>query len=66
LAGVGVVFKLIHALCIEMGLGSAYLDYLDLVALGTVADVVPLVDENRVIVSFGIQKIMSTANVGEN
>jgi len=64
LAGVGVVFKLIHALCIEMGLGSAYLDYLDLVALGTVADVVPLVDENRVIVSFGIQKIMSTANVG--
>ena len=64
LAGVGVVFKLVHAICIAMGLGTEYLNYLDLVALGTVADVVPLVDENRVIVSCGLDKVRNTANTG--
>ncbi|HHW48931.1 MAG TPA: single-stranded-DNA-specific exonuclease RecJ [Clostridiaceae bacterium] len=64
LAGVGVVYKLIHALCIEMSLGDIYQDYVDLVTLGTVADVVPLVEENRIIVKYGIPKIENTLNIG--
>ncbi len=54
LAGVGVAFKLVCAL---VGTEAA-MKYIDLVALGTVADVMPLVDENRVIVKAGL-KIMS-------
>lgn len=64
LAGVGVVFKLIHALCITLKLGDEFYDYLDLAALGTVADVVPLTDENRVIVKYGIEKMERTSNPG--
>ncbi len=64
LAGVGVVYKLITALCIKLGLGNIYNEYLDLVAIGTVADVVPLVDENRVIVRYGLLEIKSTSNIG--
>jgi len=64
LAGVGVVYKLIHALCVEMELGDIYQDYVDLVTLGTVADVVPLVGENRIIVKYGIPKIENTSNIG--
>jgi len=64
LAGVGVVYKLIHALCMEMELGDIYQDYVDLVTLGTVADVVPLVGENRIIVKYGIPKVENTSNIG--
>ncbi|MFQ9125781.1 MAG: single-stranded-DNA-specific exonuclease RecJ [Butyricicoccaceae bacterium] len=54
LAGVGVAFKLICALD---GDTDAMLDrYADLVALGTVADVMPIVGENRIIVAEGLQK----------
>lgn len=64
LAGVGVVFKLLNAVCIKMGLGDTYLEYLDLTALGTVADVVPLIDENRVIAKYGMQGIEKSNNIG--
>ncbi len=64
LAGVGVVFKLVEALSIRMGTKGASMRYLDLVALGTVADVVPLLDENRVIVKHGLLMIESTSNIG--
>ncbi|MBO5179614.1 MAG: single-stranded-DNA-specific exonuclease RecJ [Clostridia bacterium] len=65
LAGVGVTFKLIHALSISMNLPSeSYLKYLDIVCLGTVADIVPLVDENRVIVKYGLEYIKKTKNIG--
>lgn len=64
LAGVGVAYKLVQALCIKLGLGDYHKKYLDLVALGTVADVVPLVDENRVIVKYGLEKIENTENIG--
>ena len=54
LAGVGVVFKLIQALGICLGLEEKeYLKYLDLVCVGTISDIVPLVDENRVIAKLG-------------
>jgi len=65
LAGVGVMFKLLQALYadIDMDPGELF-EELDLVALGTTADVVPLVDENRVLARFGIERMKNTANTG--
>lgn len=60
LSGVGVVFKLAQAL---IGDEQAF-EYLDLVALGTVADVVPLVDENRILVKEGLKRISTTSRKG--
>jgi len=40
------------------------IEYIDLVSLATVTDIMPLIDENRVIVSFGLEKMQSTSNVG--
>ncbi len=66
LAGVGVAFKLVLALAIKLGKNTkdVFLEYVDLVAVGTVADVVPLIDENRTIVSKGINAIENTKNEG--
>lgn len=65
LAGVGVSFKLVQALCEKLGKSpESYLKYLDIVCLGTVADIVPLIDENRVIVKYGLEAIKNTQNVG--
>lgn len=64
LAGVGVVYKLINAFCIEMGLGDRYSKYLEFVSLGTIADVVPLIDENRILVKYGLKKMKNTTNLG--
>ena len=65
LAGVGVSFKVIQALCMKLGMpADKYLKYLDIVCLGTVADIVPLVEENRVIVKYGLEYIKNTKNVG--
>ncbi|NLM26476.1 MAG: single-stranded-DNA-specific exonuclease RecJ [Firmicutes bacterium] len=62
LAGVGVAYKLAQAL------GEHYQqdfsEYLDLVALGTVADLVPLVDENRIITKFGLRQMSSPSCIG--
>ena len=65
LAGVGVVFKLIQALGIKLGLKEeSYLKYLDIVCLGTISDIVPLVDENRVIAKLGLMLVSQTKNIG--
>ena len=64
LAGVGVVFKLVQALCSRLNAGDAWKKYLDLVTLGTVADVVPLLKENRTIVKFGLQAVEDSVNAG--
>ena len=65
LAGVGVVFKLIQAISIKLKLDAKeYLKYLDLVCLGTISDIVPLVDENRVITKLGLKLIETHRNVG--
>ncbi len=65
LAGVGVVFKLIQAIGIKMGLNEKeYLKYLDLVCVGTISDIVPLVDENRVIAKLGLKLVNMTKNLG--
>ncbi len=65
LSGVGVAFKLCQALWLTKH-GEWYLDDLDIVALGTVADVVPLVGENRIIVKSGLEKMNSYPNLGIN
>ncbi len=58
LAGCGVAFKLALALRDALGLPKQITDdLLDVVAIGTVADVMPLVDENRTIVKYGLWKI---------
>lgn len=65
LAGVGVVFKLIQAISIKLGLEEKeYLKYLDIVCIGTISDIVPLVDENRVIAKLGLKLIAQTRNIG--
>ena len=65
LAGVGVVFKLIQALGIRLKLEEKeYLKYLDIVCIGTISDIVPLVDENRVIVKLGLKLVEQTRNLG--
>ena len=65
LAGVGVVFKLIQAISIKLNLEEKeYLKYLDIVCIGTISDIVPLVDENRVIAKLGLKLIAQTKNIG--
>jgi single-stranded-DNA-specific exonuclease len=59
LAGVGVAFKLAHALY-----GQVPEHLLEIAVIGTIADLVPLKDENRFIAKAGIQKLMRTNNIG--
>ena len=65
LAGVGVVFKVIQAISIKLNLDEKeYLKYLDIVCIGTISDIVPLVDENRVIAKLGLMLVKCTKNIG--
>lgn len=71
LCSVGLAFKLVHALLKrmrELGVPGALefdlRDYLDLVALGTIADLVPLRGENRIFVSAGLDRLNSTQRPG--
>jgi len=60
LCGAGVAFKLVQAL----GGTQAAMEYVDIAALATVADVVPLTDENRVIVKLGLDRINAAPRPG--
>lgn len=65
LAGVGVAFKFIQAISMKLGLDrKAYLKYLDIVCVGTIADIVPLINENRIIAKNGLELLKITKNVG--
>ena len=65
LAGVGVAFKVCQAIGITLKLPEKeYLKYLDIVAIGTISDIVPLVDENRVITKLGMLLVNCTKNYG--
>ena len=57
LAGVGIVFKLIQAISTKLNLE-------DIVAVGTISDIVPLINENRVIAKLGLMLIKMTKNIG--
>jgi single-stranded-DNA-specific exonuclease len=59
LAGAGVAFKLGQAL-----LGRPPLEWAEFAALGTIADLMPLTDENRIIVKCGLEQLRRTANPG--
>ena len=64
LAGVGVAFKLAHALLRERGKEEFLKDFLKIAAIGTVADVMQLTGENRAIVSLGLKDLTKTTNLG--
>lgn len=72
LCGVGVAFKLAWAICARMGDGKKatprmrefLLSAIGLTAIGTIADVVPLVNENRVLVHFGLASLLDRSNPG--
>jgi single-stranded-DNA-specific exonuclease len=71
LAGVGVVFNLIMALRSRLREMNCFSDgvpnikrYLDLVAMGTVADLMPLINENRILVKFGVDEITNNNRKG--
>lgn len=63
LAGVGIAFKLVQGL-----MGEEFYNFvdeiIDIAALGTVADVAPVADENRIITKFGLEKLNATSNLG--
>ncbi|HYH03204.1 MAG TPA: single-stranded-DNA-specific exonuclease RecJ [Bacillota bacterium] len=65
LAGVGVAFKLLQGLAkIMPEIETRIFDNLDLVAFGTVADIVPLLEENRILVKYGLERLNKTHNIG--
>ena len=65
LAGVGVAFKVSQALAQSMNVKEEeYLKYLDIVCVGTISDIVPLISENRVITKLGIKLLKQTRNTG--
>ena len=64
LAGVGVAFKLVQALLGERLSDRVLKSYLKVVAIGTIADVVPLLGENRVIARFGLEGLRQPIQAG--
>ncbi len=65
LSGVGVAYKIAQGVLKKLGMEPEYAEkYIDLVALGSAADIVPLVDENRVFVKMGLEKINNLPEVG--
>ncbi len=57
LAGVGVALKMVHGLCLKSGREKWLPSFLKIAAIGTIADVVPLVGENRVIARLGLERL---------
>ena len=64
LSGVGVAFKLVQGLLGERMSEALLRSYLKIVAIGTIADVVPLIGENRVIASFGLDALRRPVQPG--
>lgn len=66
LSGVGVVLKLCAGITQELGhkVENFYKAYLDLAVMGTVADVMPLIDENRIITKFGLERLKESKKPG--
>ena len=65
LAGVGVAFKLSQALCSITGMPKRVLTRnLDLVGIGTIGDIVPLLDENRTLAKFGLRVANISDRIG--
>jgi single-stranded-DNA-specific exonuclease len=60
LSGTGVAYKLCELVGSLVGSNDGLADYLDLVALATVADLVPLTGENRVLVAYGLRRLAAS------
>ena len=68
LAGVGVAYKLLCAVYQKVGIDSEenLMKYMDLVAVGTIADIVPLTGENRIFAFIGLKHLIDKKNLGLN
>lgn len=64
LSASGVVFKLIQAIGQKLNLGEFVYSYLDLVAIASISDMVPIMDENRVFVHYGVKNINENPRPG--
>ena len=65
LCGAGVAYKLISLLYDRLGLDKKELeDYIEFMAIATVGDIVDLIDENRIVVKYGLKHIAHTKNTG--
>ena len=67
LSGAGVVFRLCEGIAKELdpnSVASYRRNYLDLAALGTIADVMPLIDDNRIIAKFGLERLTESKKKG--
>lgn len=65
LCGAGVAFKFVHTLYHKLKIDTKELyELIEIAAIGTVCDVVDLVDENRILVSMGLRMINETRNIG--
>jgi len=65
LAGIGVAFKLCQGLSEKLGVGQHQLnEHLDMVAIGSIADIVPLLGENRIFARVGLEKMKESGKPG--
>ena len=65
LAGCGVAFKLVQALSKRLNIpDNEWLKYIDIACIGTISDIVTLLDENRVIAKLGLKLLQVTRNIG--
>lgn len=64
LSGAGVTFKLMQAISDSIGIKDLPFKYLDFVAVAGAADIVPLTDENRILVKFGLEKLNTDPRPG--
>ena len=64
LSASGVVFKLIQGIAKKLQLDDRYFSYLELVAIASISDMVPLIDENRVLVHYGVKQLNENPRPG--
>ncbi|MGL4568352.1 MAG: single-stranded-DNA-specific exonuclease RecJ, partial [Fusobacteriaceae bacterium] len=64
LAGVGTAFMLLMGLYIKLGIKNEIFNYLDIVAIGTVADIVSLRGDNRIFVKYGLERLKVSKSEG--
>ncbi len=64
LAACGVAFKLVQAICIRLNMPEKAFEYLDYVAIASAADMVPLIGENRALVSIGLEIVNNSPRPG--